>query len=88
MPGCIQCAKDNDCRRCAEGYDLDANTHLCSPHPKDDGVSLVVVIVVGVCILIGLGLGSFFLLKMMRKRRARKVQTLLESEAIDQNDLD
>ncbi len=88
MTGCTNCRKENECSQCAEGYDLDSNTHLCSAHPKDDGVGVVVVIVVGICVLIGLGVGSYFLLKMMRKRRERKVQTLLESEAIDQSDMD
>lgn len=79
MTGCILCAKEKECSQCAEGYDLDTSTHLCSQHPDDGGVSLVVVIVVGLCVLIGLGVGSYFLMKILKKRRERKVQTLLES---------
>jgi hypothetical protein len=70
-----------------DGYDLDAGTHQCNSHTNDDGgVNMIVVIVVGVCVLIGLGIGSYFIVKMLRKRRGRKVQTLLESEAENESE--
>ena len=67
-----------------DGYDLDADTHYCTLHKEDDGVNMVVVAVVGVLVLLGLAAGSYFIVKMIRKRRGRKVQTLLESEAENQ----
>jgi hypothetical protein len=61
-----------------DGYDLDETLH-CNKHPEDGGVGIVVIIIVGICVLIGLGAGSYFIMKVMKKRRGQKVQTLLES---------
>lgn len=42
-------------------------------------MSTIVIIIIGVGVLLGLSIGGYFIVKMIRKHRGKKVQTLLES---------
>ena len=65
------------CTTCADGYNPSGD--ICSKKPADDGMSTIVIIIIGVGVLLGLSIGGYFIVKMIRKQRGKKVQTLLES---------
>jgi hypothetical protein len=71
IDGCDICDTFTSCTSCSSNYVLNTQTHACDKAITE--TNILVVILVGAAIVSGIAVGAYFLYKIIKKRRSRKV---------------
>jgi hypothetical protein len=80
MEGCSICTEEHVCAACSGGYDLDADTKHCVKQPEDDGLSAGIIILIAVSVLVGIAVVGYIIMRVLRRKKDRKMQTVIETE--------
>lgn len=80
MESCLTCSSNKVCTSCAEDYVINSN-NLCEK--AEEPVNLLVVILIGSVVLIGLAVGAYFIFKIIKKRKMRAENSLMDGESLE-----